>query len=151
MTNARKLPWPLLLPGLVAAAASWGVVIRELGAQWSVYTQYNYGWGVPFLCVYLFWKRWPDRPLRQSSHPAIALALIGLSALALLPTRILREANPIWRLASWGLAMEWVCLTLGLIYLAGGSAWLKHFAWPIAFFLVAVRGRHSGKMRSSKA
>src|SRR5262249_11542736 len=59
-------------------------------------------------------------------------------ALLLLPTRVTVEANPIWRAASWAMALEMVFLTLGLIYLAGGKSWLKHFGFPVAFFLVAV-------------
>ncbi|MGD0263183.1 MAG: hypothetical protein ABSD29_25740 [Verrucomicrobiota bacterium] len=35
----------------------WLLLIYQLGAQWSVYEQYNYGWAVPFLCGYLLWLR----------------------------------------------------------------------------------------------
>src|SRR5947199_3251932 len=49
-------PSLLILP-LAAIAGYWAVLIYHLGAQWSIYEQYNYGWAVPFLCAYLLWKR----------------------------------------------------------------------------------------------
>jgi exosortase len=52
--------------------------------------------------------------------------------------RVLQEANPIWRLASYGLALAAVAMTLLLIYLLHGRARLAQFAFPVAFFLVAV-------------
>ena len=40
------------------------VVIRQFSPQWSAFAEYNYGWAIPFLCLYLFWERWPQRPSR---------------------------------------------------------------------------------------
>ena len=60
-------PW---LIGAVAVLALWLPLIWLLGAQWSIYEQYNYGWAVPFLCAYLFWKRCSDAA--PSSVPAAA-------------------------------------------------------------------------------
>jgi len=68
----------------------------------------------------------------------LALAVIALSAFLWLPTRFLHEANPIWRLTSLLWALEVVALTLCVIYLVGGFGWLRHFCFPVGFFLVAV-------------
>jgi hypothetical protein len=54
----RTAPWLTVL-GL---AGFWLIVARMLSPQWSVYSQYNYGWAVPCLCAYLLWQRWPNRP-----------------------------------------------------------------------------------------
>src|ERR1035437_6761788 len=64
--NAPALPQrnALLFP-LCAIGCYWVVLIYYLGAQWSVYEQYNYGWAVPFLCAYLLWRR-----VAQASPPA---------------------------------------------------------------------------------
>ncbi len=59
-------------------------------------------------------------------------------ALAFLPIRLLQEANPIWRLVSWSMAIEVVVLTLAFFYWIGGRSWARHFAFPICFFLMAV-------------
>src|SRR5207302_7290685 len=68
----------------------------------------------------------------------LAVVLIAFSALLVLPTRFLAEANPDWRLLSWSLALGVVGITLSFLYLIGGRAWLRHLAFPILFFLVAV-------------
>src|ERR1035437_2501884 len=56
--NAPALPQrnALLFP-LCILGCYWAILIYYLGAQWSVYEQYNYGWAVPFLCLYLLWRR----------------------------------------------------------------------------------------------
>src|SRR5262249_10351774 len=70
--------------------------------------------------------------------PRYAQAGAAFLALTIFPTRLIQEANPDWRLASWALALQVAGLTLAAIYLAGGSSWLRHFAFPICFFLIAV-------------
>ncbi len=42
---------------LAALGGYWVMLTYQLGAQWSAYEQYNYGWAVPFLCLYLMWER----------------------------------------------------------------------------------------------
>src|ERR1019366_7723353 len=56
--------YALLFP-LCVVGCYWAILIYYLGAQWSVYEQYNYGWAVPFLCLYLLWRR-----VAQASQPA---------------------------------------------------------------------------------
>ena len=112
--------------------------------------QYHYGWAVPFLCAYLFWKRWNWhgekmevwRGLELGTGPnrpsTIFYLLFSICLLILLPTRILQEANPLWRFASYALAGEAIVITLALIYFAGRWRALRHFAFPVCFFLVAI-------------
>jgi exosortase len=69
---------------------------------------------------------------------AVPIALILLCATLLLPIRFLAEANPDWRLLSWVLALVAATISLSFVYLNGGRVWLRHFAFPILFFLVAV-------------
>src|SRR5207244_7915063 len=52
--------------------------------------------------------------------------------------RLFEIANPEWRLLAWIHAAAVVTLTLLLIWWAGGEAWLRHFAFPVAFIFVAV-------------
>jgi exosortase len=136
-------------------ACFWSVLIYQLGAQWSVYPQYHYGWTVPLLCGYLIWRR-IQQPLLgasqsdASSDPCLTAAagrpwrfrgsalLLALCALAYGPTRVLHEANPIWRLTSLLLALEVIVITLCFICLIGGFPALHRFIFPICFFLVAV-------------
>jgi len=116
----------------------WVPILHLLSPQWSIYENYRYGWAVPFLAAYLFLRRWPDRPSPGPAHrksPVLAIILFGL---LLLPGRVLQEASPLWRLASYNLVALAVLISLTLLYRLGGSPWLRHFAFPICFLLVAV-------------
>src|SRR5438552_11008803 len=147
----RAWRWPLIVLGVY-----WLALIHQLGAQWSLYEQYNYGWSVPFLCAYLIWQRLqssksevqssefkvqgskfaspPFSLLRSSfSYPALFLCAV-LYAL----TRFLHEANPVWRLTSLLWTLEVIGLTLLTIRIAFGRPLLAKFAFPVCFFIVAV-------------
>jgi exosortase len=128
---------------LASLALLWGIVIHQIGAQWSVYEQYAYGWAVPFLCAYLAWRAWENIrrkfEIRNSKFEIrMAFASVIFCALLFFPTRIVVEANPIWRAASYAISIEVIAITLGLLYLVGGRQSLKAFAFPVCFFLVAV-------------
>lgn len=133
--RARTLSWfPVAVFGLL-----WLQVVSRLRFEWSINPQYGYGWAVPFLAAYIFWRRWQDAPAPSSPRAGLfwSAALLGC-ALVLLPVRLVQEANPDWRLLSWTMALCAVIVSAAGVYLAGGKAWLRHFAFPILFFLVAV-------------
>jgi exosortase len=134
--SARKTSWLIVLAvfGLI-----WFEVINQLKAEWWLNPQYNYGLIVPLLALYLFWKRWRNRPPPATrATTASPILLILLCSALFLPIRFVAEANPDWRLLSWGLTLVVVTISLSFVYLSGGRAWLRHFAFPILFFLVAV-------------
>ncbi len=141
--TGRHSPLPLAL-SVVFLAALWFVLCRELSGEWSVNQQYSFGWFVPFFALYLFWLRWQDAPPAQipnfksqiSNSAALVIAIGAL--LLLLPVRLFEIANPEWRPLAWVHAAAVVTLTLLLIWCAGGPAWLRHFAFPVAFIFVAV-------------
>jgi exosortase len=122
----------------------WFGLCRELSGEWSVNEQYNFGWFVPFFALYLFWLRWQDRPPAQISNRisniaySAALGMAIAALLLLLPLRLFEIANPEWRLLTWIHALAVVTLTLLLLWWAGGKAWLRHFAFPVAFIFIAV-------------
>jgi exosortase len=134
----------LVLPFLFFGAL-WFILCRQLSGEWLVNEQYNYGWFVPFLALYLFWLRWQDRPTPkipnskfQARYNCIA-ALIGISALfLLLPVRIFEIATPEWRPLGWIHTASVATLTLLYLWCVGGKPWVRHFAFPVAFFFVAV-------------
>jgi len=119
-----------------ALGVYWLALIYQLGAQWSVYEQYNYGWAVPFLCVFLLWRRiqeshhrplTTDQRLPTTKTPSpILYILFALCALLYAPTRFFHEANSIWRLTSWLWATEVVGLTLIFIHLSLRAFPLRH-------------------------
>ena len=126
--------WPLFF-----FAVLWFEVIHHLKNEWSVNPQYSYGWSVPFLALYLIWRRWAQRPAAEPPQQNVGPALLILfCAFLFFPIRFVGEANPDWRLLSWMLAISAVTISLGIIFMAGGRPWLRHFAFPFLFFLVAV-------------
>src|SRR5437773_7687276 len=134
-----------LILSFLFLAALWFVLCRQLSGEWSVNEQYRFGWFVPFFALYRFWLRWQDRPTPEvrsqklEVRSRLVAAIIGLAALLLLlPVRLFEIANPEWRLLAWVHAGVVVTLTLLVIWCAGGKAWLRHFAFPVAFLFVAV-------------
>ena len=147
---------------MLFGALLWFILCRHLSGEWSVNEQYSYGWFVPFFAAYLFWLRFEDRPepdfgsriadcgLERSSsesqisdirHPRSEIAAAALAATALLlllPLRLFEVGNPDWRPLGWLHAFIVVALTLLLIWRLGGWPWLKHFAFPVSFILIAV-------------
>jgi exosortase len=127
----------------LALGVLWFVLCRHLSGEWSINEQYSYGWFVPFFAAFLFWLRWEDRGESrkeevESRKWGIAIA-IGVTALVvLLPVRLFEVANPDWRPLGWLHALAVVTITFVLLHLAGGWAWVKHFSFPVLFFLVAV-------------
>ncbi len=130
--------WPAAAV-LLFFAFLWFEIINQLKSEWTLNPQYGYGWSVPFLSIYLIWKRWPERPSpAPPSARVLPLALISFCSLLLFPIRFVAEANPDWRLLSWSLALVVVAVSLGIVFLTGGAPWLRHFAFPFLFLLVAV-------------
>jgi len=125
---------------LLVLTALWFLLCKQLSGEWSVNEQYKFGWFVPFFGLYLFWLRWQDRP--EPSPPRKTLLpwiLIGVPALLLLlPIRLFEIGTPEWRPLGWIHTASVAALTLLSIWSAGGNRWLRHFAFPIAFFFVAV-------------
>jgi exosortase len=130
--------WPIVV--IVACfGLLWLEAINHLKGEWTFNPQYAYGWGVPFLALYLFWRRWPSRPAAEpASQRVLPILVIVVCALVFLPIRFVAAANPDWRLLSWAFALVTVAISASYIFLIGGKPWLRHFAFPIIFFLVAV-------------
>ena len=117
----------------------WTDLVRNLSSFWSANPQYAYGWTVPALSLFLLWECWITRSApAPAARRGRAFLLAGILAACLLPTRLVLEATPDWRIAQWALAAEVVGLSLCAVYLLGGRPWLLHFAFPIAFIFVSV-------------
>ena len=140
MNHARPIPaafwwWA------AALACGWFLVVRANWWEWSLNPQYSYGSLVPILAILLFTRRWPDRPAPATvSAPGktIAIVFLALAALLLAGLQPMMISNADWRMVPALAAAGGVTMTLCLVYFLGGAPWLKHFAFPILFFLVAV-------------
>ncbi len=134
-------PLKSALATVIVLAAVIAASLRFLSLEWSVNPQYSFGWGVPFLATYLFWKRWADRPNPVPPKPLLRGFFYGAAALlaiAALPLRVLLEANPDWRMLLWCDAALYVAVVFLAMLFIGGKPWVKHFWMPLAFVLLAV-------------
>lgn len=134
--QAASTPW---WPVFAVLGALWLFAVRQLRFEWTLNPQYTYGWTVPFLAAYLFAERWKRRPPAQPPHSRLGLGLtVIVLALLLLPVRLMEESAPDWRFVGWALGGVCVAISLATVYFAGGKAWVRHFIFPVAFFLIAV-------------
>ena len=139
METARAMrlqPW--YLPALLVTCA-WGLAVRQMSLEWTDNPQYQYGWLVPLLTIFLYARAWPGRPVPA---PAAAgwgwIILVAVLALVAIPLRVIQEANPDWRPLDEWYGVQATALTAGVIYFLGGRPWLRHFLFPLLFPLVAV-------------
>src|SRR3954470_22891582 len=58
-SRPKKISWLIVL---IVFGFIWFELINQLKAEWWLNPQYNYGLIVPLLALYLFWKRWRNRP-----------------------------------------------------------------------------------------
>ena len=129
-----------LLP-LAIAGIAWFAVVRIIGNDWKIDPQYSYGFLVPLLVLGLLMKRWEDRPDRSIPSRVVVWTstIVMLSSAFLIAAVVpMAEANPDWRPLGSIAALAAVGLTLSMIVMAGGLPWLRHFAFPVCFFLIAV-------------
>ncbi len=130
--------WPTFV-GLTVLGSLWFFLLNQLRVEWTVNEQYNYGWFVPGLSLYLFWEAWQTRPAAVPLASKYGMGLVfGALLVGLLPVRLMLEANPDWRPASWALAILVVGITWCGLYARGGAPWWRHFAFSTAFILAAV-------------
>ena len=141
--GAAPFSWTRFGSGLglvsLALGVCWLLFFNELRGEWQINPQYNFGWVVPMLGVALIWRRWPERPVPcppESAGP-VMIAAVGLLFLQL-PLRLVLEANPEWRLLYWIHGTQVIGLSFCVLHRLGGWAWVRFFAPPLLFMLVAV-------------
>lgn len=121
----------------------WLQLFNQLRFEWTSNPEYAYGWFVPLLATGIFWQRWmirpaPNAPMPNLSRDRLVLCVALGLVILILPVRISLEANISWRAMFWLHAFDVAGLTWLALWVSGGKSWLKHFAFPVAFFLVAV-------------
>jgi len=126
---------------VAALVFGWFLALRANWWEWSLNPQYSYGTLVPILAILLLTRRWPDRPAPAAPSAAgrtVAIIFFLAAALLLAALQPMVLSNADWRMVPALAAVAGVAMTLCLLYSLGGAPWLKHFAFPVLFFLVAV-------------
>jgi exosortase len=121
----------------------WFHFIDNLSLQWTTDPQWSYGLVVPVLIIGLLFRRWhhfSKVPLQTNglSQSRLLAVLVALLAFFYFPTRLVEEADLVWRPIGWVLAVETIGLTLYALYLLKGWDAVKRYMFPICFILTAV-------------
>jgi exosortase len=110
-----------------------------MSVDWSTNGQYEFGLFVPVFIAFLLFLRWRDLPVPDGNSSALSGLVVGLAAiLALIPIRLIEEANPEWRPLNWVHAVILIALTLAPVHVAGGWKWVRHFLPPLALLFMAL-------------
>lgn len=127
--------WPWHLPGL-AVLVWW---IWDLQRQWRVMVEYQYGWLVLMLSVYLVWERMSTRPKLDKPSPFWLCALLGIiGAPLVLLSELVKNSMASSPTTSFALSVGcclFLCANILFLY---GPATLRHFLFPLLFLFVAV-------------
>ena len=124
---------------LLALGICWFFFFQEISEEWRTNAQYSYGYAVPLLGLALLWRRWPERPeVDPGTFARPLLVVAGMLLFLLPPIRVVLQANPEWRLLYWLHGLQAVGLSVCVLYWIGGWRWVRFFAPPILFVLIAV-------------
>jgi exosortase len=127
--------WMLAVAAMVVC---WIFFFLELSDEWHVNAQYGYGYVVPLIGVVLIWRRFRKRPAPSPSKAILPGLIAAVLLFFLLPLDLIFEANPEWRLLYWLHGFLVLALSFCFLYRAGGWSWVKYFAPPLIFMLIAV-------------
>jgi exosortase len=136
-------------------------MIWACAGEWSNNQDYNYGWFVPPLALYFWWKRherpqaavtsdeWrvasgrpggeeTKRPKDQGTGRWFAWLIVLASLLFIWPLEVVRQTPIHWRPILWTIGLIAFGNSLAVGWLAGGRAALRRVAFPAAFMLLAI-------------
>ena len=128
-----------IIAASLALGALWLLTWSQQCLEWQVNPLYSYGWAIPVLAGYLLLERFRDAAApRQAALgwlPALALPLL---AVALVPLRVVHEANPDWVRINWLVTACALASSFAVLAAWGGWRWSWHFAFPLFFTLTAL-------------
>jgi len=130
--------WTYLALLGTALLCAWGILFCQLSKFWFEAEDYRYGWAAPVLMVFMLYRRCKTLPPASQPGSGAALIIAGVCACLMVPTRVILEANPDWRIALWWSACLVIAFTFAVLFDVGGSSFVKHFAFPVLFVLTAV-------------
>ena len=135
-TNRESAPaWYWHLPGM-AVLVWW---IFDLQQQWRSMVEYQFGWLVLLLSIYLVWDRFGARPRADRPAPVWLCGLLGvLGAPLVLLAELVKNSMAISPTTSFVLSLGCGLFLAANILFLYGPATLRHFLFPLLFLFVAV-------------
>lgn len=131
---------PGALYAWIIAGALWLWTFWACAGEWQNTDAYSYGFFVPMLTGYFFWRRWPElRPLRIPDPEASrAWGLLFLAVVLVGPIELLRQTPLYWRPILWAMGMLAVLATLSAAFLTGGRWAVRGLLFPACFPLIGI-------------
>ena len=131
---------PGALCAWILAGILWLWTFWACAGEWQNTDAYSYGFFVPLLAGYFFWRRWPEvRPVKIADADAsrvwgLLLVVAGLAA----PIELLRQTPLYWRPVLWAMGFLAVAATLAAAFLTGGRAAVRGLLFPACFPLIGI-------------
>ena len=131
-----KQSWFNYLP--LALVIGWW--LYDLQFQWRQLAEYNFGWLVLLLVIYLSWERRSALSSRDDTPASFwigaAFALLGTPFVLL--AELYKQAIANSPAASFCLSLGCLCFVLSNVLYLHGWRTTRHFLFPLLFFLLAV-------------
>lgn len=116
---------------------SWISLLSRMSLWWNEASYYTHGWAVPVLSLLLLAQRNSDWKVSNKT-PISPWHILAIGFLLLLPSRILSEPDPFWRVPLWGETIAH-CLATGLfIYQNGKRICWQSWAWTSLYLCTAL-------------
>ncbi len=138
MGSGPRIPGALY--AWIIAGILWAWTFWACAGEWQNTDAYSYGFFVPMLAGYFFWRRWPElKPVPiQDGDAARAWGLLLFLAVLAGPIELLRQTPLYWRPILWAMGALAVGATLAAAYLTGGRAAMRSLAFPACFPLIGI-------------
>ena len=122
------------------AGILWLWTFWACAGEWQNTAAYSYGFFVPLLAGYFFWRRWPElKAVSLSDRDASRTWwLLGLVVVLAGPIELLRQTPLYWRPILWVMGSLAVAATLAAAYLTGGRIGVRALLFPACFPLIGI-------------
>ena len=124
----------------IIAGILWLWTFWACAGEWQNTEAYSYGFFVPMLAGYFFWRRWPElKPVKiAGSEAARVWGLLFIVIVLAGPVELLRQTPLYWRPILWTMGTLAVVATLASAYLTGGRVAVRAFLFPACFPLIGI-------------
>jgi exosortase len=126
----------------ITVAGVWFWTCMQLSLDWRASANYQFGYAVPWVAIFLAWQRVkmnPDCLADARRFPSAAVGLVLITAwCCLFFGELLRALDPHWRIVSWVMTLGATLLTVVWLHGRGGPKLLRQLAFPLAFAWMAV-------------
>jgi exosortase len=137
-----RLQWPPL--AIIGVAWLW--TFHAFSQYWVYLPQYAYGWLVPFLGAFFFWRRLSifaaANPMSlnppKARDTAKSVFLLVILCAAITPLELARQRSPLSRTLVWVIGANAVAITLLTLGWMGGRKLRKAMIFPTCFLLISA-------------